>query len=210
MAYRKRIKYSEAQLKEVWDRWQRGETLNAIGRVFERPSSSIFNLLAPTGGIRPQQRKRSSITLTLYEREEISRGIAKGYSMREIANYLERAPSTICREINRNGGYYQYRATESDNAAWERAKRPKPCKLGQHPTLAKLVAKKLKENWSPKQIDGWLKRIYPDDEHHHVSHETIYKTLFIQARGALKKELQLYLRTQRAIRRAKQHSIIGV
>lgn len=207
MAYRIRIKYSEEQLKEIWDRWQQGETLNAIGRVFDRPSSSIFNLLSSTGGIRPQPRKRSRFALTLSEREEISRGIAKGYSMREIASYLNRSPSTICREINRNGGYYQYRATESDNAAWERAKRPKQCKLGRHPVLAKLVAKKLKENWSPKQIDGWLKRTYPDDEHQHVSHETIYKTLFIQARGALKKELQLYLRTQRAIRRAKQHSI---
>lgn len=207
MAYRTRIKYSEKQLSDIWDRWQSGETLNAIGRVFDRPSSSIFNLLAPTGGIRPQKRKRSRLALTLFEREEISRGIAKGYTVRQIADYLERSPSTICREINRNGGYYQYRATESDNATWERAKRPKPCKLSQSPTLARLVASKLKANWSPDQIAGWLKATYPDDEKSQVSHETIYKTLFIQARGALKKELQLYLRTQRAIRRSKQHSI---
>ena len=207
MAYRTRIKYSEEQLKEIWDRWQRGETLNAIGRVFARSSSSIFGLLSPTGGIRPLPRKRSRLVLTLSEREEISRGIAKGYSMRQIADYLERAPSTICREINRNGGYFQYRATESDNAAWERSKRPKQCKLGQFPALAKIVTKKLKANWSPDQIAGWLKETYPDDESYQVSHETIYKTLFIQARGALKKELQLYLRTQRAIRRSKQHSI---
>jgi IS30 family transposase len=207
MVYRTRIKYTEEQLKEIWDRWQRGETLNAIGRVFDRPSSSIFNLLAPTGGIRPQPRKRSRLALTIYEREEISRGIAKDYSVRDIARYLNRSPSTISREINRNGGYYQYRATESDNSAWERAKRPKRCKLGQYPALARIVTKKLKANWSPDQIAGWLKKTYPDNENKQVSHETIYKTLFIQAPGALKKELQLYLRTQRAIRRAKQHSI---
>lgn len=207
MTYRTRIKYSEDQLNEIWNRWQRGETLNAIGRVFDRPSSSIFTLLSPTGGIRPQTRRRSRLSLTLSEREEISRGVAKGCSMRQIADYLERSPSTICREINRNGGYYQYRATESDNAAWERAKRPKQCKLAQYPVLAGIVARKLRANWSPKQIDGWLKRSYPDKEHQRVSHETIYKTLFIQARGVLKKELQLYLRTQRAIRRSKQHSI---
>lgn len=207
MGYRTRIKYSEEQLKDIWNRWQKGETLNAIGRVFDRPSSSIFNLLAPTGGIRPQARKRSRLALTIYEREEISRGIAKDYSVRDIARYLDRSPSTISREINRNGGYYQYRASEADNAAWERARRPKKCKLGKYPRLAKLVTKKLKANWSPDQVAGWLKDTYPNDENKQVSHETIYKTLFIQARGALKKELQLYLRTQRAIRRSKQHSI---
>ncbi len=207
MAYRMRIKYSEEQLSDIWERWQKGETLNAIGRVFDRSSSSIYTLLAPSGGIRPRPRKRTSLALTLSEREEISRGIAKGYTMREIARYLERAPSTISREINRNGGYYHYRASDADIKAWERAKRPKQCKLGQNPALAKLVAKKLKANWSPDQIAGWLKDTYPNDETKRVSHETIYKTLFIQARGALKKELQQYLRTQRAIRRSKKHSI---
>jgi IS30 family transposase len=207
MAYRTRIKYSEEQLAEIWDRWKRGETLNAIGRVFDRPSSSIFSLLAPTGGIRPKPRKRSSLALSISEREEISRAIVSGKSLRQIAIELNRAPSTISREINRNGGLEVYRATEADNAAWKRAYRPKPCKLAMNPMLRRLVTKKLKEDWSPKQIDGWLKWNYPNDEKNQVSHETIYKTLFIQARGALKKELQQYLRTQRAIRRAKQHSI---
>jgi IS30 family transposase len=206
MVYRIRIKYSESQLKEIWDRWQRGETLNAIGRIFDRPSSSIFSMLAPTGGIRPRPRKRSPIALTLSEREEISRGIAKGHSVRDIAHYLGRAPSTVSREINRNGGYYQYRASDADIATWDRARRPKPCKLRLHPILKRLVVRKLKQNWSPEQIAGWLKDTYPDNGHKQVSHETIYKTLFIQARGALKKELQQYLRSQRAIRRSRQHS----
>ena len=131
--YRARIKYSEEDLKDVWDRWQRGETLNAIGRVFDRPSSTIFGLLAPTGGIRPSPRKRSRLALTLSEREEISRGLAKGYTVRAIADDLERSPSTISREISRNGGYDEYRASIADTAAWERAKRPKRCKLRQHP-----------------------------------------------------------------------------
>ena len=207
MGYRPRKKYNEHEFSKMWDLWQKGESLNAIGRVFDRPSSSIFSMLSPTGCIRPQSRKRSQLALTIYEREEISRGIVKGHSVREIAHYLERSPSTISREINRNGGYYQYRASEADNAAWDRARRPKKCKLALHPMLKRIVAAKLKKNWSPKQIDGWLKDTYPDNEAKQVSHETIYKTLFIQARGALKKELQQYLRTQRAIRRSKHHSI---
>jgi len=206
MSYRIRINYSEAQLKDVWDRWQRGETLNAIGRIFDRPSSSIFSLLAPTGGIRPKPRKRSRFALTLSEREEISRGTAKGYSVRDIAHYLGRAPSTISREINRNGGYYQYRASDADIAAWDRARRPKLCKLKLYPMLRRHVESRLKQSWSPEQIAGWLKASYPDNERRQVSHETIYKTLFIQTRGALKKEFQQYLRTQRAIRRSKHHS----
>jgi IS30 family transposase len=207
MVYRTRIKYSEAQLSDIWDRWQRGETLNAIGRVFDRPSSSIYNLLAPTGGIRPKSRKRSRLALTLSEREEISRGIVAAQSIRRIAANLNRSPSTISREIARNGGFETYRATQADQAAWGRARRPKICKLALQPPLRRLVAKKLKQNWSPKQIAGWLKQNNPSADHKQVSHETIYRSLFIQARGVLKKELQQYLRTQRAIRRARQHSI---
>ena len=207
MAYRTRINYTAQQKSEMWDRWQRGESLNAIGRAFDRPSSSIFGQLAPTGGIRPVPRKRSQLALSLSDREEISRGIVAGQSLRQIATSLNRAPSTISREIQRNGGYHCYRATQADQAAWDRAHRPKPCKLACHPALTRRVAIKLKRHWSPKQIAGWLKRTYPNEEHKQVSHETIYRSLFIQARGVLKKELQLYLRTQRAIRRAKQHSI---
>ena len=207
MTYRTRIKYSPQQKSEMWDRWQRGESLSSIGRLFGRESSSVFGILSPTGGIRPKPRKRSCLALTLSEREEISRGLVVGNSIREIAAELNRSPSTISREINRNGGYDNYRATHAEQAAWDRAHRPKKCKLACHPMLKHMVATKLKRKWSPKQIDGWLKRTYPNEENKQVSHETIYRSLFIQARGVLKKELQLYLRTQRAIRRSKQHSI---
>lgn len=207
MTYRTRIKYTTEQKTEMWDRWQRGESLNAIGRAFDRPSSSIFSILSPTGGIRPGPRKRSPLALSLSEREEISRGMAKQQSMRSIAALLERAPSTISREIKRNGGYYDYRAAQAEQAAWNRAHRPKPCKLAGNPLLKRLVATKLKMDWSPRQIAGWLKKAYPGNEDNHVSHETIYRSLFIQARGVLKKELQLTLRSQRAIRRSKQHSL---
>jgi len=209
MAYRTRIKYTAAQRADIWDRWQRGESLNSIGRLFDRPSSSIFNMLAPTGGIRPPPRRRSRLALTLAEREEISRGIARDLSLRAIAEQLGRAPSTISREVNRNGGLQHYRASRADQAAWVRAHRPKPCKLVCEPALSRLVASKLRAHWSPEQIAGWLKRAYPENENRQVSHETIYKSLFIQARGALKKELQQHLRSQRAIRRSRHASQKG-
>ena len=209
MVYRTRIKYTTAQKAEIWDRWQRGESLKDIGRLFDRPSSSIFNMLAPTGGIRPPPRQRSRLALTLAEREEISRGLACGLSLRTIAARLGRAASTISRELRRNGGAADYRAVAADQAAWDRARRPKRCKLVGNRSLAHAVASKLRLQWSPQQIAGWLKRMYPHDELHQVSHETIYKSLFIQARGALKKELQQQLRTRRAIRRSKHASTKG-
>ena len=184
MVYRTRIKYTATQRAEMWGRWQRGESLTAIGRAFDRPSSSIFGLLAPTGGIRPPPRQRSQLALTLAEREEISRGLASRQSLRAIAIQLGRSPSTISRELQRNGGAEDYRAVEADQAAWDRAHRPKPCKLVNEPVLSRLVANKLRLHWSPEQIAGWLKRAYPEDENRQVSHETIYKSLFIQARGA--------------------------
>ena len=207
MVYRTRINYSAAQKAEIWDRWQRGESLRSIGRLFERGSGSIFTLLAPTGGIRPPERKRSKCSLTLSEREEISRGIARNLSLRSIATQLSRSPSTISREIKRNGGYYNYRAVIADQAAWDRAHRPKLCKLACNPVLTRIVVKKIQLNWSPEQISGWLKRQYPEQECKQVSHETIYKSLFIQTRGVLKKELQQHLRTKRAIRRSKHASL---
>ena len=207
MNQRKRIYYSEAQQSQMWDRWQKGESLHTIARLFDRGHSSVSRIISLTGGIRPPKRTRSRRALSLPEREDISRGIAAGLSMRSIASQLQRSPSTVSREIHRNGGYDQYRAASADQAAWDRAQRPKRCKLSQHPALKRLVALKLKGHWAPEQIAGWLKREYPDNEDYHVSHETIYKTLFIQARGALKKELQKYLRTQRAMRRPKQHSL---
>ena len=207
MAYRTRIKYTAAKKAEIWDRWQRGESMTSIGRVFDRPSSSIFNHLSSAGGIRPPSRRRSQLSQTLSEREEISRGIASHLSLRTIATQLGRSPSTVSREINRNGGLEHYRANQADKATWDRAHRPKPCKLAGRPLLRGLVARKLKSNWSPEQIAGWLKRTYPRNENYRVSHETIYRSLFVQARGVLKKELQLYLRTQRAIRRSKHATL---
>jgi len=207
MSYRTRIKYTSAQKEEIWDRWKKGESLNSIGRLFDRPSSSIFSILAPTGGIRPPPRQRSRLALTLSEREEISRGIVADLSIRSIANHLNRHPSTISREIKRNGGDDNYRATQADLSAWERTHRPKRCKLACNRPLSRTVATKLQLNWSPEQIAGWLKIEYPNDENNHVSHETIYRSLFVQARGVLKKELQQYLRSQRAIRRSKHASL---
>jgi IS30 family transposase len=207
MSYRTRIKYTSAQKQEIWDRWKKGESLNSIGRLFDRPSSSIFNILAPTGGIRPPIRKRSKWSLTLSEREEISRGTVADLSIRSIAKHLNRPPSTISREIKRNGGYDNYRATQADLSAWERAHRPKQCKLACNRPLSRTVATKLQLNWSPEQIAGWLKVEYPNNENNRVSHETIYCSLFVQARGVLKKELQQYLRSQRAIRRSKHASL---
>ena len=207
MAYRTRIKYTTEQKNEIWDRWQRGESQNSIGRLFDRESSSIFSLLSPMGGIRPVPRTRSKLSLTLSEREEISRGIVSQLSLRTIASQLKRSPSTISREIKRNGGYDHYRAAQADQAAWDRACRPKLCKLACHPSLSRKVATKLMRNWSPEQIAGWLKRTYPNNESSQVSHETIYRSLFIQTRGVLKKELQQYLRTQRAIRRSQHASL---
>ena len=207
MKYRTRTFYTPAQKAEMWDRWKRGESMSSIGRAFNRESSSVYNVLSPTGGIRPSPRKRSSLALTLAEREEISRGIARQLSIRSMAAQLGRSPSTISREINRNGGLHYYRATLADQAAWDRAHRPKTCKLATNPTLRDNVARKLKSGWSPEQIAGWLKRVFPGDEDNQVSHETIYRSLYIQARGVLKKELQQCLRSQRAIRRSKHASL---
>ncbi len=207
MKQRRRIYYSESQRAEIWDRWKRGETMNAIGRVFDRGHSSIFSVLEPTGGIRPPARRRSAGALSLCEREEISRGLVSGLSMRAIAKSLGRTASTISREVKRNGGRRAYRAIKADKRAWEQALRPKPCKLSGSAFLRRAVSAKLRSDWSPQQISGWLKRTYPEDEHRNVSHETIYRSLFVQARGVLKKELQAYLRTRRAVRRSRQTSL---
>ncbi len=206
MKYRKRIYYTDEQKAIMWDRWQKGETLGSIARLFGRGHSSIGGIIAESGGIRPAPRHRSSRCLSLAEREDISRGIATGQSLRAIAASLNRAPSTISREINRNSGLKKYRASQADKSAWERARRPKICKLVEHRSLALIVAKKLQIEWSPQQIAGWLKQTYPDDENHQVSHETIYRSLYIQARGALKKELLQHLRRTRAMRRSRHHT----
>jgi IS30 family transposase len=207
MKQRRRIYYTESQKAIMWDRWQKGESLSQIAQLFDRGHSSIQSVLAETGGIRPAQRRRSPLALTLAEREEISLGLAVGDSIRSIATQLGRAPSTISREINRNGGPDWYRASWADQAAWDRAHRPKTCRLSANRTLARVVADKLQLQWSPEQIAGWLKRTYPADENNQVSHETIYRSLFIQARGALKKELLQHLRRTRAMRRSRHHTL---
>ena len=197
------VGFTAAQKAELWDRWREGESLKAIGRAFGKPSSSIFAHIRPTGGISPVPRRRSRLALTLWEREEISRGLVAGQSIRALARTLGRAASTISREIGRNGGPRRYRAAAADRRAWKRALRPKPCKLVLNGRLRHAVAVKLQRHWSPEQIAGWLKRKHPDSEADRVSHETIYRSLYVQARGALKKELIKYLRSQRQLRRSR-------
>ena len=203
---RSRIQYTESQKAQMWSRWQQGESLHEIARLFDRFHTSVRGILAESGGIRPAPRRRSSRVLGSAEREEISRGVVAGHSIRSIAASLKRAPSTVSREIRRNEGRDGYRASHADQAAWDRARRPKPCKLAQHPSLALRVADKLQQHWSPEQIAGWLARTYPKDRNGQVSHETIYRTLYLQSRGALKKELLAHLRRTRAMRRSRHHT----
>ncbi|MCP4120339.1 MAG: IS30 family transposase [Bacteroidetes bacterium] len=207
MKQRARINYTPEQKDQMWDRWEKGDSLHSIARLFDRGHSSVFGQLSPTGGIRPPARKRSNRVLSTSEREEISRGLVNGLSLRAIATQLSRAPSTISREVSRNGGYARYRATQADKKAWDRALRPKRCKLAQNRHLSRVIARKLKLKWSPEQIAGWLKREHPKEELKRVSHETIYRSLYIQARGVLKKELLQHLRSKRVIRRSKHSSL---
>jgi IS30 family transposase len=206
MKYRTRIYYTESQKALMWERWKEGWTLHQIGHLFDRAHTSVHKILAETGGFRPPQRRRDAKALTLAEREEVSRFLAEGWSLRWIASKLGRAPSTISREMARNGGRDTYRAVQAEDAAWDRARRSKPCKLVENRSLAKIVSDKLRLLWSPEQIAGWLKHTYPSDQSLHVSHETIYRSLFIQARGALKKELLEHLRRTRGMRRSRHYT----
>jgi IS30 family transposase len=206
MSRRPNIYYSDSQRALMWERWQRGESLHKIARLFDRHHSSVRRILAETGGIRPVPRRRADRVLTSAEREEISRGLMAGQSIRAVAIRLNRAPSTISREVRRNDGKENYRAGLADRRAWDCARRPKVSKLTRHRVLARLVATKLQQQWAPEQIAGWLKRTYPGNEAFQVSHETIYRSLFIQARGALKKELLEHLRRTRAMRRSRHHT----
>jgi hypothetical protein len=200
----KRFGLSTEQKIDVWRRWKAVQTLHEIGRAFGKEHSSIRCLVSRHGGIAPAVRRRTLLALTPREREEISRGLASGSSLREIAKCLERAVSTVSREVARHGGRPAYRASPADGEAWQSALRPKRCLLSINLKLRNIVASKLILDWSPKQISGWLKTQYPDQESLRVSHETIYRSLFIQARGALKKELLEHLRSKRRIRRS-QH-----
>lgn len=206
MKYRSRTFYTDCQKALMWERWRQGESLHEIARLFDRKHTSVRTVLAATGGIRPPVRRRSCLALTLEEREEISRAVVADQSIRSIAAGLGRSASTISREIRRNGGQECYRASQADQAAWDRAHRPKVCKLAQNRALAQIVTSKLQALWSPEQIAGWLKHTYRCHREYHVSHETIYRSLFIQARGALKKELLEHLRRTRGMRRSRHHT----
>lgn len=209
MSEGKRSRLSLIERSEIWRRWKQGQSLHEIGRAFGKPHSSIRCLLLPRGGIPPAARRRSRLALTLAEREDISRGIASGSSLREIASGLDRATSTVSREVSRHGGRPVYRAHDADDRAWDSALRPKRCLLAVNRKLRNIVASKLIRDWSPEQVSGWLKIQYPDDESLRVSHETIYRSLFIQARGVLKKQLMDHLRSKRRMRRSRHASASG-
>lgn len=197
------------QQEVMWQLWSQGKSLSEIGRQLNKHAGSVFCFLQKSGGIKPPTPKRSAKDLSLLEREEISRGISANLSLRAIARNLNRAASTISREINRNGGLSKYRAVSADRRAWLKAKRPKSYKLCDDVNLRAIVSDKLASKWSPEQVAGWLKQTYPESSAMQISHETIYKTLFIQTRGALKKELLRQLRTQRVMRQSKHFNTKG-
>ena len=202
-----RIRFTAAQKSELWERWRNGQSAAAISRALERRNKTgVDRIVVLHGGMAPAPRRRAEAALRLEEREEISRGIAVGGSLRQIARGLGRAPSTISREIRRNGGSDAYRANRADRSAWEGALRPKPCRLALHRERRWRVAQKLALQWSPEQISGWLKQGFPSEQDMPISHEAIYRSLFIQTRGVLKKELTVQLRTARRMRRPKNHN----
>jgi IS30 family transposase len=209
MIQRKRSRLSPTEKTDIWRRWKSGQSLHEIGRAHCGPHPTIRKLLLPSGGIPPITRRRSRLALTLAEREDISRGIASGSRLREIARRLDRAASTVSREISRNGGRPTYRAHAADHHAWDSAVRPKKCLLAVSPKLRNIVTSKLILDWLPEQISGWLKIQFPDDASMRVSHETIYRSPFIQARGVLKKELMDHLRSKRRMRRSRHATVSG-
>jgi len=199
-----------AQREELWHRYKAGETILGIGRVLGQRPTTIHRVLQATGGIGPAQRSRSTRVLSLTEREEISRGISAGHSFHAIARKLQRAVSTVSQEVSRHGGRQSYRAADADLVAWDSARRPKRCLLARNLKLQRIVAVKLKQDWSPQQIAGWLRDQYPGNPELWVSHETIYRSLFVQARGALKQELIGHLRSKRRIRRSRHATDRGL
>jgi IS30 family transposase len=191
---------SAAEQDEVWRGWRQGESLRLIARRLGKRGPSVRAFVLQSGGVQQHPPRRALRCLTTAEREEISRGVAAGRSCRQIAARLGRAPSTVSRELTRNGGRHHYRAQAADAAAFGRAQRPKPAKLAVEPRLRAVVEAKLALRWSPEQIAGWLPLAYPSDPVMGVSHETIYPSLFVQSRGALRRELQRCLRSGRAMR----------
>jgi len=209
MTWARRHGYTAAQREELWERFRAGQSLNEIARALGKFHNSVRMVVVRTGGFGPPRRRRSSRSLGLNEREEISRGIAGGLSARSIAKRLGRAPSTITRELARNGGRRHYRAASADSRAWAQTTRPKLCRLAIHGRLRQIVARKLSANWSPQQISGWLRAEFEGDDDMQISHETIYRSLFVQARGVLKKELIKHLRTRRSARLPRKSSKRG-
>lgn len=200
---------SDEGKNELWERWHAGESISEISRAMGKPPGSVYTILRLNGGVYRPPRRRRDGHLSLEERKEISRGVARGDSLRSIAKTLGRAPSTISRELARNKGRARYRAIDAHDRAWYRARRPKPCALEVNPVLGRFVADRLEEDWSPEQISGFLAVMHPPGSEMRVSHETIYKTIYIQTRGALKRELSSHLRTRRPIRKHKNHSVKG-
>ncbi len=207
MARKRRPGFSDFEKAEIWRGWKSGKTLRAIGRALDRGKNHVRVFVVASGGIVPPLRRRSPRVLSRAEREEISRGVAAGKPMRTIATALKRSPSTVSREIARHGGRETYRADAADATAWVFARRPKRCRLATNRRLREIVAKKLQLEWSPEQISGWLKQEYPDALDMRISHETIYRSLFIQARGVLKKELLGHLRSRRVMRRSRHATL---
>jgi len=200
---------TEQDKAEIWDLVMAGGTHGRVSRQVGRHWSVVAGLIGATGGVRPPVRSRAANRLSLVEREDIAAGLAAGLSIRAIAALLGRAPSTVSRELARNGGHRQYRPSRAEQAAWDRAARPKPCKLALNPVLREHVANGLRLRWSPEQITGWLKVEFPDDPELRVSHETIYLSLFVQSKGLLRKELTKELRSGRGVRRAGRISARG-
>jgi IS30 family transposase len=194
---------SWTEKNELWGRWRRGESLREIAHALRRTSSAIYAAVGVEGGIAPRPRRRSRLALTTTEREDISRQLARGQSLRSISRMLGRAPSTLSREVARNGGRGVYRAAVADGQAWRRSRRPQPCRLSTRPPLRRAVAQKLAQQWSPQQISGWLRHTFPSDPDMQVSPETIYRSLFVQSRGVLKRHLVQHLRRQHHFRHAR-------
>ncbi len=203
-------RFSAEDRETIWDMREAGVPVKRIARHLDRQNSSLRRFIADHGGTRPSGRERSELRLSLAEREEISRGLAAELSFRTIAGGLNRSPSTVCREVNANGGRKKYRALQADRGAEKRALRPKRAKLAQCRRLRGTVERKLEALWSPQQIASWLAETHPDHPEMQVSHETIYQSLFVQGRGALRKELHTCLRTGRAMRRAKAYTKGGI
>jgi len=201
-----RIPITAAEKSELWQRWKKGESLSEIGRAFKRHAATIFAIVRTHGGYYPYQRKRSPRHLSFKEREEISRGLACQLSIRSIAKKIGRSASTVSREVRRNKGGQHYRASHAEKLFLKNLLRPKLCKLANNAKLRRAITCKLMRDWSPEQISGWLRQEYLGDLTMHISHETIYRSLFIQARGVLKKELQKHLRSGKVIRQAKAAS----